>query len=126
MAKISDDEILALLMLLTAERRLQAADIGTGITGRIGSESARVYGLEILRSLARGGAATRLGGPHSPWEITEKGRIAAALIMSKNPDLCESFVESWQNQCAQIKETPNCLLSLPSAGQAEIETCRNP
>jgi hypothetical protein len=89
MALMTNDEILALLILLTAERRLQAADIGEGLTGRIGSESARMRGLEVLRSLARGGAACRIRGPHSPWEITEKGRIA---IYPTEPTKCVSSI----------------------------------
>jgi hypothetical protein len=95
MAMMTDDEILALMMLLTTERRLQAADVGEGLTGRIGSESGRTHALAVLRSLERGGAACRIAGPHSPWEITEKGRIAAALLMHKKPDLREVFIDCW-------------------------------
>lgn len=95
MAAMTDDEILALMMLLTAERRLQAADIGEGLSGKIGSEGARTHALGVLRALERGGAARRMSGPHSPWEITEKGRIAAALLMHKQPDLRSIFIDDW-------------------------------
>lgn len=110
MAKMTEDEILALMMLLTTERRLQANDIGEGLTGRIRSESGRVHGLEVLRSLERGGAACRIAGRHSPWEITEKGRIAAALMMHKRPELREIFIDAWQGNkpdAADDREPPS-------------------
>lgn len=93
---MNDDEILTLMMLLTSERRLQAGQVGEGLTGRIDRESARVVGMAALRSLERQGAARRIAGPHSPWEITEKGRIAAALLMHKNPDLRQIFIDDWE------------------------------
>lgn len=95
MTAMTDDEKLTLMMLLTAGKRLQAAEVGEGLTGSIGSEGARAHALETLRSLERGGAARRLSGPHSPWEITEKGRIAAAILMHKQPDLRAIFIDNW-------------------------------
>ena len=95
MARMTDDEVLALMMLLTAERPVQARAIGEGLTGRLNSEGARAQALSVLRSLRRGGAAARIAGSHSPWEITEKGRIAAALLMYKDPELRQIFIDDW-------------------------------
>lgn len=45
--------------------------------------------LNILNNLKRQGAVDHAG--YNDWRITEKGRIAAALAMAKDPELAAAF-----------------------------------
>lgn len=54
----------------------------------------RVFGERayyVLKSLERQGAIEHVG--YNDWRITEKGRIAAALAMAKDPELAAVFAE---------------------------------
>lgn len=54
------------------------------VQGTLGGEPWR-----ILRGLADQGALRHAG--YNDWRITEKGRIAAALAMAKDPELAAAF-----------------------------------
>lgn len=78
---MSDNETIVLLLALKADGPLRYADVFKAMRGE------RAW--SILNSLKGQGALDHPAYNH--WQITEKGRIAAALAMSKNPRLAEAF-----------------------------------
>jgi len=76
------NETFVLMMALQANGRLRYRDVCAAMP-----PYAEPWG--ILNSLRRQGAVEHPRYDH--WEITEKGRIAAALALHKDPKLADAF-----------------------------------
>lgn len=82
---MTQDETITLLMALVAERPLQSRDIANGL----GCSIEHAY--YVANSLRNAGALAKPRYGH--WSITEKGRIASALAMHKDPSLHYAFFD---------------------------------
>jgi len=76
---LTRDETLILVLAARADRPLRYRDVYHVVGGEPWSK---------LNSLKVEGALTHLG--YDRWEITEKGRIAAALALTKDPELAKA------------------------------------
>lgn len=81
---MTNNETIVLLLALKADGRLRYRTVYQAMRGE------RAW--SILSNLRSQGALEHRGYDH--WQITEKGRIAAALLMAKNPRLAAAFVEA--------------------------------
>lgn len=79
---ITRDEIAVLMLALAADGQSLRYKAAYAIMGE--------RCLKILNSLKVQGALDHAG--YNDWRITEKGRIAAALAMHKDPDLAAAMV----------------------------------
>ncbi len=84
---MTQDECLALLAVVAHGEPVATEVIGLGL--QQGRTAAREIGRRHLNELERQGAVRRVF--YGLWLPTEKGRIAAALIMGKDPELMEIF-----------------------------------
>jgi hypothetical protein len=78
---MNTSETFVLLLALKADGRLRYRDVYAAVRGE------RAW--SILNGLRKGGALSHPAYDH--WEITEKGRIAAALAIHKDRKLAEAF-----------------------------------
>lgn len=82
MPKMTDDQVIVLLMALTAINGvLRYREVYVAVYGERASR--------ILKELFTAGVLDHPG--YNDWRITEKGRIAAALLMHKDPSLADAF-----------------------------------
>ena len=94
MTAMTSDEMLALLATLTSPNgEIELSDLGAGLAHYARPPTYPEIGRRMAKNLAAQGAMYRSGVGR--YRITEKGRIAAALILFKNPDLRSIFVEGW-------------------------------
>lgn len=84
--QINKNETMILLMALKADQRLRWRHAYMALRGE--------HAWAVLNRLRSAGAIEHVGYDH--WRITEKGRIAAALVMSKNPALAQAFDGGWK------------------------------
>jgi len=99
--KMTYNEKLALLMLTTSPVPLTTLIIGMGIVDGTRSRQRRC-GRDLLESLAKQGAVERIPNPVGArrsgiWHATEKGKIAAALLIGKDRELRYVFIGCWEN-----------------------------
>lgn len=78
---MTNNETLVLMLALTADGVLRYREVFRAVHGE------RAW--SILNSLKKAGALDHPG--YGLWQITEKGRIAAALAMHKDPKLARAF-----------------------------------
>jgi hypothetical protein len=94
MAAMPFDEMLALLATLTSPNgEISLKVLGAGLAEHARPHGYAEIGRRMAKRLADQGAMERTGVGR--YRITEKGRIAAALILHKHPDLRFSFIEAW-------------------------------
>ena len=79
------DETLTLMMALTARRPLESRQIAQGL------DTSVEHAYYVANGLKRLGALEKPRYGH--WTITEKGRIACALAMHKDPSLVAAFFD---------------------------------
>lgn len=82
---MTDDETLTLMMALVSKSPLKSREIAQGLD----SDVAHAY--YVASGLRRQGALEKPRYGH--WTITEKGRIACALAMHKDPSLHVAFFD---------------------------------
>jgi len=98
---VTDDETLTLLMVALSPAPVGCGVIGQGLADRpLGMPGLRRLGRRAAQNLADQGALEQLAAPSGArqtgrWVATEKGKIAAALVIGKNPDLREVFIDAW-------------------------------
>jgi hypothetical protein len=89
----SEVEGLMLALAFSLERpTFTVRELGLAIFGNEYTlTSCEIYGRKLLDDLAKAGAVAHrhYGG----WWITEKGRIAAALLMARDPTLRVAFID---------------------------------
>lgn len=96
MATMTSDEMLALLATLTSPSgEIELSDLGAGLAHYARPPTYPEIGRRMAKNLAAQGAMYRSG--IGRYRITERGRIAAALILFKNPDLRSIFIEAWDD-----------------------------
>lgn len=87
------DRILALMTLIAVDHPMSALQIGEAISdfARKNRQAYYEYGYATLGPLVAQGAVAK---PFSDFYVpTEKGRIAAALLMAKDPGLRAAFFD---------------------------------
>lgn len=90
------DEMLALLATLTSPNgEISLHALGAGLADYAQPPGYAEIGRRMAKQLAIQGAMERCGVAR--YRITEKGRIAAALILHQNPDLRHIFFDAWDD-----------------------------
>jgi len=82
---LTDDETLTLMMALTSSCVLTSKQIAQGLD----CDVRKVW--QIANRLTEAGALTK--PRYGQWAITEKGRIACALALYKDPSLQAAFFD---------------------------------
>ena len=92
MSKMTDDEIETLVLVVSFDRDVSASEVGhTLVDGGMTDAKAREHGLRRMLPLIRAKAIWRATAGN--FHPTEKGRIASAILMGKDPSLYHAFFD---------------------------------
>lgn len=93
MPKMTQDEILTLLTVVSLDREVTGAEIGEIVSGssRGHSPSFYEYGRRYALPLVEAGVLVKPAPDR--YLPTERGRIAAGLLMAKDPGLYVAFFD---------------------------------